>query len=1703
MHANVNKVTDDGTSKLYVASSIAVKEQLSPCTRVFKDGNITITGGSPNVTLDRDIDVYGSFSFVGSPNIYIGQYKGTFTIHSGDSPRTIELQNLIIAPSGGFQLLNYNPSSPSSCLWNLHLTPSGGLLSLGNAARFRVDCSLNTTGSELVVGPSSDFSVAKTSHQTNVEFGRLDIKGKAKISGSAMSKVAAQSVFVEGTFNISNLNIASGWKSLVVRSTGTFEVSPIGWFGLDHFEVSGTFRARNPMKIRGFSQQNLPEVLVSQGGLLEIHSKNPNTILCDRAVFNDSDLSQSETSQLFTNKITLLGTWVSKKLSIKSGLQSLTVHDTGRFEFEPVDWISVNYFDIRGEFKTLNSMKMKGLDKPKTIVSVAARGKVNIETKLSASVCNGSGMLSTHDLIVNGTSIVRAEQVTISGVFQTSRMTIQSGWNYLEIKNSGSLQFNPVDAYSFDSVIINGTFRTLDAIRIKGLTSSKVRTILIGKYGKVYLETKTPDSVLCDKTKFLESDIIKSGASSVQASLVTISGSWNTKMLSISPGWEILNVSQTGAFQFHPIDWFSFDNLHVNGTFKALRGIKMKGFSQDKIASLTVGSHGSVSVSTDSKLTQCNNVKSYSNIIVNETTIVRADTVLISGHVFFQKLTSLPGWGRFTLQKSSSFQADPVGWFMFNVMTIDGSFRALNSIKMKGRNQEKITGISVGKYGYVNIQSKAPDKVICDQRNFSSVDFISSGISLVKASSVSIAGTWLAKKLSIAPGWSTLSIQKTGKFEFHPIDWFSLDNVYIDGTFHALDSIKMKGLSNAKISSISIGKTGTVTIDTKTSTASSCTGAGIQTTSNLIVKGISLLRADRVTVAGSFIVKKLTTLPGWGDFTLQDWASFQFDPVDMFYFNKIVIHGSFKSLNAIKIQGTSQLLVNSIYVGKNGTVQIQHQAPDIDLCDRHNFSTLDFVRTGISSVRSRQVNIAGTWTSRKLSINPGWSSLIIQQTGKFEFDPIDWFLFDSVQVDGSFHSLNSLKMKGLTGVKISSLSIGTFGSFVVDTKSSTAISCTGAGLPSAGDLIIEGTSLVRADKVTIGGRLILKKLSILPGWGDLTIQRKAIFQFNPIDWFEFNNIILYGSFKTLNSIKMRGTSQPKIRTITIDQYGILQIQSQATGHGIHDCLNFTSNECVERGISLVKATQVSIAGQWLSPKLAINPGWESLTIGKTGHFQFDPVNWYSFNNVNVQGNLRSLNSIRIKGCSRAKVLSISVADKGVMNIESKVPYKVICDRLNFSKVELINNGISLVQAHKVVIGGTWLVNKLAIRPGWESLTVQQTGRFQFEPVDWFSFDNVVVDGKLTVLDSMKMKGVTNAKVASISVGVKGTVDIATKPNSASSCVGTSQNTSVIVNGISIIKVIQVAIAGRWTIKKLTIKPGMASLTVKVTGRMDLNPVDWYNIDRIVVDGHLEVLSEILIKGLSKNKTTSIDVGSKGKVNIPSKQLSIILCDRVSNYGYVLIGYLRIGSGWQYLGVLGSSGTLIFNTDDPMPITSTLVSGFVKTTSPLGPLDPISGHQFVVEQPGRVYINHQGPSMGSGKGALNTTILMTGKFQIDGIFQAGSLYVDAVDVIVGSSGTIDVNAGGSLGASGPGAGVSSTSGASGASNGGRGGRGSGTLSRHLPYGDIFTIGKWGSGGGHGANGGGGGRGGGMVQFKVTNSFIVNGEIQMNGQDGQVR
>lgn len=436
-----------------------------------------------------------------------------------------------------------------------------------------------------------------------------------------------------------------------------------------------------------------------------------------------------------------------------------------------------------------------------------------------------------------------------------------------------------------------------------------------------------------------------------------------------------------------------------------------------------------------------------------------------------------------------------------------------------------------------------------------------------------------------------------------------------------------------------------------------------------------------------------------------------------------------------------------------------------------------------------------------------------------------------------------------------------------------------------------------------------------------------------------------------------------------------------------------------------------------------------------------------------------------------------------------------------------NSSVSYVSMNDVRISGTFDPGVLSLLEGWKTLRIERYGDFSFFPLGDVRLDTFYSNGNFHVEGALFLRGRDPAVTRTIEVDQYGSVqfDLPLTSNSLAFVQNNSQEFGShgrhSLNGTSLVHADIVVVDGTWLPKKLKIEPGWKGLTVEQGGLFHFDPVGDFHLNRFHLNGDVKSLNAVKMAGLSQERILHCEVGFYGVVLIESVDLTTIPCHEVFLSGTLRVGNLSIGSLWDDLTVYGANGRFYFETIEALNINRTNVSGLMATGSALGPSALFTGDSFIVEQNGEVSIHYQAQPSTVVDGTINSTFHVT-TVRVDGLFKLGSLYLVTDNLSVGSSGRISVDGGGALGGMGPGAGAQKDSGGAGASHGGRGGRGTQTLAQPLIYGDIFTPGGWGSGGGNGSGNTGGGRGGGKIFLQISNSFNVNGLIQMNGLSGQV-
>ena len=463
------------------------------------------------------------------------------------------------------------------------------------------------------------------------------------------------------------------------------------------------------------------------------------------------------------------------------------------------------------------------------------------------------------------------------------------------------------------------------------------------------------------------------------------------------------------------------------------------------------------------------------------------------------------------------------------------------------------------------------------------------------------------------------------------------------------------------------------------------------------------------------------------------------------------------------------------------------------------------------------------------------------------------------------------------------------------------------------------------------------------------------------------------------------------------------------------------------------------------------------------------------------------------------------------NLEVSCPLNLTGDQMTVGYNAALtingNSSVSYVSMNNVKITGTFDPGVLSMEEGWKSLRIEKYGHMQFFPFGDVRLDTFYTNGNFYVEGALYLRGRNPAVTRTIEIDHYGRVmfDLSLSSDSLTFVHNNSQQYGthgrLPLNGTSFVHADIVVVDGVWLPQKLSIQPGWKELTVEDGGTFNFDPVGVYNLDKLYLDGNVTALNAVELAGLSQERLLECVVGYNGVVLFESAGLTTIPCKSVVVSGTLRIGNLFIGSRWDSLQVDTSNGKFYFETSRALNINQTRVSGLIQTGSAVGPVTPWTGDSVTIESPGTVNIHYQAQPSVIVDGAINSTFYVT-DFQVDGTFQLGSLYVVADSFVVGSSGLVNVDGGGALGGTGPGAGSPHNSGGSGASYGGRGGRGAQALAQSVMYGDIFSPGVWGSGGGNGSGGTGGGRGGGRIFLQVSQKLDVDGTVKANGLYGQV-
>ena len=1654
---------------------------------VFAVGEVTVKG---QLLVESTITLRGSNNFVVAQNARV-EFDIAPSVPHTPLESFSEVSSYTSVTVEGSWLAQKLSIAPG---WTGLYIGTRGLLRLLPVRRFNID--RITVKGELLVERTIQIE-GKRGIKTNpfaIELGgrvEFDLHpSRPHSSFSNVSEVRAQDVTVNGHWTANKMKIKSGWRSLTVGAGAVMRVLPVEDYNITNVVVNGQLLVNSTIALYGSTTYDNSKFLIGRSARVEF----------DLPAFL-SHKPTKDYSETSSYSVTVQGTWIARKLSIARGWQQLMVDTNGFLRLLPIDTYQIDSVSVKGQLLVESNIELRGK-----------------RSALTSSLTVWSGAKVTFYLPPtrphtpkSDVSKIQASAVTVNGLWSANKLKIKPGWQSFSIGQGAQMTMIPIEEYNVASVTVNGKLLVSSTIVLRGGTSDDNSRFTIGPSARVEYDLPT----VLQHTP-------AQNFSETSSYAVTVQGTWIARKMAIAPGWKRLLVETGGVLMCLPIGAFNIDTVTVKGQFLVESILHLLGKTSSVTRSFVVASGAKVTF--DLPATR-------PHFPLSDASEVNADDVTVNGIWTANKMKIQPGWKSLTIGSGAQMMLLPIGEYMIERITVSGQLMVNSTITLRGSTTDANSYIRINQGARVEFDlqtslSHSPARSFSEASSYT----------------VTVDGTWIARKLAIAPGWKSLVVGSKGLLKLLPVGEYAVDTVTINGQFQVEKNIFLRGKQQTFVQSFVVGYSATVEFDLPATRAH----VSQNDTSEVLANVVTLQDNAR------WVARKMAIGIGWQTLTINSGATFSVLPIRDYGIDTIAVNSNAEFLieSTIVIHGRTSALTGSVTIGSRAVVKFDLPPSRTPYVPPQSFS----------EIRAHVVSIDGTLLAQKLKIKPGWQRLFIGQAGVARVLPVEDYPIDTVTVNGQFQVECNITLHGKTSMFVSSVTLGTRARVEFDLP------------PSRPNAKQNNTSEVKANFVELqtSSVWVARKLRIGLGWVKLTVGVGAEFSVLPIGEYPIDDTLVNGQLSIESTIIMQGRSKALMSSFVVSQGATAAFD-----------LPQTRPNTRLQSLSELKAVTVTVNGVWRPQKLKIRPGWSSLSIGPRGIVRVLPVDIYQIDSVTVNGQLEVESTISLRGKSSNFVGNILLGPSSTVKFDlsasrpnvqvndtsnvfaNKVSLKtkaqwtarkmsiglgwlrLIVDPLAvFSLIAIdeypidyvtvngkflvespiVINGrsspltkslvignsgnmefdiqppsrpntpshdFSQVQAEDVVDNGRWTAQKLKIKPGWKSLSVGSRAFFRFLPIDIFNINQITVQGQTLVEGTIFLRGKDSTFVTSIYIEAGGEV-LFDQPNS---------RPYTRVNDTSEVLADTVTVNGNFITQRMSIGNfGWKVVSVGQSGRFEFFPISTYRIDRITVDGRLTALTGFVLKGRSKRRTEYIRVNSKGTLTVQTKVLTTIYCSRYFVSGTSNIGNLTAPPKWDDLTV---SGKFYFASSLPLDIDVLYVTGtgLVQTVEPIPPKGRIWGKSLTIDNGGKLHINYQGTPVAPHYGTINSTVYMT-RVVVNGRLEAGSLYVVSDDLTVGSTGVIDVSNGGALGGSGPGTGSNSGSGASGASHGGRGGRGAGTLADNLPYGNILRPGGWGSGGGHGVGNVGGGRGGGRIEMNIRQTLEVQGLMQMDGQPAQV-
>lgn len=281
-------------------------------------------------------------------------------------------------------------------------------------------------------------------------------------------------------------------------------------------------------------------------------------------------------------------------------------------------------------------------------ISFGLGSKVDIFCPLSMEgdklVTEKSSVFTVHGN--DSLSNISMNSVSLDGRLDAGFLSIEKGWTELVINTNGQFRFLPRGEFRLDRIVVSGKLQVEGLLHLRGKNAAVVNTFKIEtggavEFGVAPLFSHQMSFIQDEKLLFMSSNL--TNISVIHAEYVIVNGTWKAKSLRIDPGWRELTIGSTGHFEFAPVGYYAFHKLFINGQFRALNAMVIRGLTQLRVPRFNVGPQGVVTIESQemttihSELVTVDGTVSIGNLSIGS----RWDQLNVSGFFYFKTVEPL------------------------------------------------------------------------------------------------------------------------------------------------------------------------------------------------------------------------------------------------------------------------------------------------------------------------------------------------------------------------------------------------------------------------------------------------------------------------------------------------------------------------------------------------------------------------------------------------------------------------------------------------------------------------------------------------------------------------------------------------------------------------------------------------------------------------------------------------------------------------------------------------------------------------------------------------------------------------------------------------------------------------------------------------------------------------------------------------------